>query len=68
MLTARGDAFRQLVPRLLRLLASKEGQSPNWFELGDLILNQGRDEQAAETIRRKIACNFFSAEAKKPKN
>jgi hypothetical protein len=26
---------------LLRLLASKEGQSPNWFDLGDLILNQG---------------------------
>ncbi|MEF8710513.1 MAG: type I-E CRISPR-associated protein Cse2/CasB [Candidatus Accumulibacter propinquus] len=68
LLTARGDAFRQLVPRLLRLLASKEGQSPNWFELGDLILNQGRDEQAAEAIRLRIAGNFFSAEAKKPKH
>lgn len=68
LLTARGDAFRQLVPRLLRLLASKEGQAPNWFDLGDLILNQGRDEQAAETIRLRIASSFFSAEAKKPKH
>lgn len=68
LLTARGDAFRQLVPRLLRLLASKEGQSPNWFDLGNLILNQGRDEQAAETIRLRIAGSFFSAEAKKPKH
>ncbi|WP_291993613.1 type I-E CRISPR-associated protein Cse2/CasB [Candidatus Accumulibacter sp. ACC003] len=68
LLTARGDAFRQLVPRLLRLLASKEGQAPNWFDLGGLILNQGRDEQAAETIRLRIAGSFFSAEAKKPKH
>ncbi|MCB1968623.1 MAG: type I-E CRISPR-associated protein Cse2/CasB [Candidatus Accumulibacter sp.] len=68
LLTARGDAFRQLVPRLLRLLASKEGQAPNWFDLGALILNQGRDEQAAETIRLRIAGSFFSAEAKKPKH
>jgi len=68
LLTARGDAFRQLVPRLLRLLASKEGQAPNWFDLGGLILNQGRDEQAAEAIRLRIAGSFFSAEAKKPKH
>ena len=68
LLTARGDAFRQLVPRLLRLLASKEGQAPNWVDLGDLILNQGRDEPAAETVRLRIAGSFFSAEAKKPKH
>ncbi len=68
LLTARGDAFRQLVPRLLRLLASKEGQAPNWFDLGNLILNQGRDEQAAEAIRLRIAGSFFTAEAKKPKH
>lgn len=67
LLTARGDAFRQLVPRMLRLMASKE-MAPNWFEFGDLILNQDRDEKAAEKIRLRIAGSFFSAETKKPKH
>lgn len=67
LLTARDDAFRQLLPRLLRLLASK-GKAPNWLDLGGLILNQGRDEEAAEAIRLKIAGRFFSAEAKKTKH
>lgn len=67
LLTARGDAFRQLLPRLLRLLASK-GVKPNWHELGGLILNQERDEERAEDIRLKIAGRFFSAEAKKQKH
>ncbi|KXW57428.1 CRISPR-associated protein Cse2 (CRISPR_cse2) [Ferrovum myxofaciens] len=67
LLTARGDAFRQLLPRLLRLIASK-GVAPNWHEFGGLILNQERDEEKAEDIRLKIAGRFFSAEAKKPKH
>lgn len=67
LLTARGDAFRQLLPRLLRLLASK-GKAPNWFDLGDLVLHQGRDEEAAEATRLRIAGSYFSAEAKKPKH
>lgn len=67
LLTSRDDAFRQLLPRLLRLLASK-GQAANWLDLGGLILNQGRDEEAAEAIRLKIAGRFFSAEAKKTKH
>lgn len=64
LLTSRGDAFRQLLPRLLRLIASK-GIAPNWHELGGLILNQERDDEKAEEIRLKIAGRFFSAEAKK---
>jgi len=67
LLTSRGDAFRQLLPRLLRLIASK-GIAPNWKELGGLILNQERDEEKAEDIRLKIAGQFFSAEGKKPKH
>ena len=67
LLTSRGDAFRQLLPHLLRLIASK-GVAPNWHELGGLILNQERDEEKAEDIRLKIAGQFFSAEAKKPKH
>jgi CRISPR system Cascade subunit CasB len=64
LLTSRGDAFRQLLPRLLRLIASK-GVALNWKELGGLILNQERDEEKAEDFRIKIAGSFFSAEAKK---
>lgn len=64
LLTSRGDAFRQILPRLLRLLASK-GVAVNWYELGGLILNQARDEEKAEAIRLKIAGRFFAAEAKK---
>jgi CRISPR system Cascade subunit CasB len=67
LLTARGDAFRQLLPRVLRLLASK-GVAPNWHELGGLILNQERNEEKAESIRLKIAGRYFSAEAKKAKH
>ncbi|WP_297485267.1 type I-E CRISPR-associated protein Cse2/CasB [Ferrovum sp.] len=67
LLTSRGDAFRQLLPRLLRLIASK-GIAPNWHELGGLILNQERDEEKAEDIRLKIAGRFFSSEANKPKH
>ncbi|WP_039960592.1 type I-E CRISPR-associated protein Cse2/CasB [endosymbiont of Riftia pachyptila] len=63
LLTARGDAFRQLLPRLLRLLASKE-VAANWYEFGRLILQEGKDEQKAEEIRMKIASHYFSAEAK----
>ena len=70
LLTARGDAFRQLLPSLLRLIASKKhlGIAPNWHELGELILSQEREEEKAEDIRLKIAGQFFSAEAKKLKH
>jgi CRISPR system Cascade subunit CasB len=67
LLTARGEAFRPLIPRLLRLLAAK-GVAPNWWELGELILHEGRDEERAESIRLKIAGRYFSAEAKKTKH
>lgn len=63
LLTARGDAFRQLVPRLLRLLASKD-VAPNWYQLGGLILTEGRDEEKAEAIRMRIAGRYFSAVAR----
>lgn len=68
LLTARGEAFRQLVPRVLRLLASK-GVQPNWFELGELILKEASieaDDQAeAERLRLNIAGSYFSSLAAK---
>ncbi|HRD99203.1 MAG TPA: type I-E CRISPR-associated protein Cse2/CasB, partial [Rubrivivax sp.] len=64
LLTARGDAFRQLLPSLLRLLASK-GVRPNWFELGELILKESGPAagaaERAEALRLRIAGPYFSA-------
>lgn len=67
LLTSRGDAFTQLLPRVLRLLASK-GVAPNWRELGDLVLkessNQRKHQVDAEAIRLRIAGPYFSALAR----
>lgn len=67
LLTSRGDAFTQSLPRVLRLLASK-GVAPNWRELGELVLNEGgtqRGQQVkAEEIRLRIAGPYFSALAR----
>lgn len=64
LLTSQGDTFTQLLPRVLRLLASK-GVAPNWRELGELVLkedsSQRNDKQKAEEIRLKIAGPYFSA-------
>ena len=64
LLNARDDAFRQLLPRLLRLMASKT-VAPNWFDLAELVKQQDSDDDAAEAIRLRIASYFFAAEAKK---
>lgn len=67
LLTSRGDAFVQIVPRLLRLMASK-GVQPNWHELGGLILKEQSSEADAqgdaETLRLRIAGAYFSAQAR----
>jgi len=67
LLTSRGDAFTQLLPRVLRLMASK-GVAPNWCELGELVLKEGsslRSSQAeAEEIRLQIAGPYFSSLAR----
>lgn len=67
LLTARGDAFMQLLPRVLRLLASKNTQ-PNWRELGPLVLKEHSTEpeavQRLEEIRLGIARNYFAGQAK----
>lgn len=67
LLTSRGDAFIQLLPRVLRLMASKS-VAPNWRELGELVLKESsslRSHQAdAEEIRLQIAGPYFSALAR----
>ena len=70
LLTARGDAFTQLLPRVLRLLASQSVR-PNWKELGTLVLKEGSQEpedvQQAEHIRLRIAGAYFSAQSQDKK-
>lgn len=68
LLTARGDAFIQLLPRILRLLASKNVR-PNWHDLGPLVLKESSTEnddiERSEEIRLRIAGAYFSELAKK---
>jgi CRISPR system Cascade subunit CasB len=63
LLTARDDAFRQQVPRLLRLMASR-GVAPNWLEFGALIFATGRDEARAEALRLRIAGQYYAAQSR----
>ena len=67
LLTSRGDAFTQLLPRILRLLAGK-GVAPNWSELGELVLiessSQRHHKSKAEDIRLLIAGSYFSTLAR----
>lgn len=69
LLTARGDAFVQGLPRVLRLLASKSVQ-PNWRELGALVLTQEHADPerraAAEATRLAIAGAYFSEVSRNP--
>jgi CRISPR system Cascade subunit CasB len=63
LLVSREDAFLQIVPRLLRLLASKQVK-PNWYTLSELIHKndaQGQAHEAAEALRLRIAGDYFSA-------
>lgn len=67
LLVSRGDAFLQIVPRLLRLLASKQVQ-PNWYDLSKLIhkndAKNTTEQEEAEVLRLRIAGDFFSAIAR----
>lgn len=67
LLVSRDDAFIQIVPRLLRLLASKQVK-PNWYELSELILKNDAtdpvDQQKAEDRRLRVAGDYFGALAR----
>lgn len=60
LLVSKGDAFRQQVPRLFRLMASR-GCAPNWRELGMLILRVEQKDDRAERLRLRIAGDYYSA-------
>lgn len=67
LLVSRGDAFLQIVPRLLRLLASKKVQ-PNWYTMSELIRKndsqEAPEQEEAEALRLRIAGDYFSAIAR----
>jgi CRISPR system Cascade subunit CasB len=63
LLCASGPAFREQIPRLARFLAAK-GQRLNWEPIARLVLCEGRDEQAAEEIRLRLAAQYYAARAK----
>lgn len=64
LLVSRDEAFLQIVPRLLRLLASKQ-TPPNWHELSELIFwddTTDPDKHAkAEDRRRRVAGDYIAA-------
>ncbi|WP_144636433.1 type I-E CRISPR-associated protein Cse2/CasB [Bordetella genomosp. 13] len=70
LLVARGEALFQLLPRVLRLLASKSVQ-PNWHELGPLIGASDADSQDSrmthDSSRRRIAGDYYSTVARSAK-
>jgi CRISPR system Cascade subunit CasB len=66
LLSARGPAFREQVPRLARFLAARH-QSLDWLPLARLILYEELNREAAEDIRLRIASQYYSARAKAEK-
>jgi CRISPR system Cascade subunit CasB len=70
LLVSRGDAFLQIVPRLLRLLASKQVQ-PNWYTFSELIRHNDTknttEQEKVEDLRLRTAGDYFSGIARTAK-
>ena len=63
LLTARGPMLRSLLVRVFRMLAAA-GQTFDWYQMADLILNDCRDEQRADRVRRRIAREYYRADGR----
>ncbi len=61
LLTARGSMLRTLLARMFRMIAAAD-QPFNWYQMAQLILNEGHNEERAEAVRRNIARNYYRAE------
>ena len=59
LLTARGPMLRTLLARLFRMMAAA-GQSFDWYQMAQLILN----EERADAVRRNIARDYYWAESR----
>ena len=61
LMTARDGIFRALLSRMFRMMASA-GQSFDWYQMAQLILAEGYDEERAERMRRILARDYYWAE------
>ena len=61
LLTARGPMLRTLLSRMFRMMAAAN-QGFDWYQMAQLILSDGFDEQRADRIRRNIARDYYWAE------
>ena len=63
LLTARGPMLRTLLVRVFRMMAAA-GQHFDWYQMTQLILNDGHDEKRADSVRRNIAREYYRAESR----
>lgn len=61
LLTARDVMLRTLLARMFRMMAAVN-QSFDWYQMAQLILNDGHDEERSNRIRRNIARDYYWAE------
>ena len=61
LLTARGDTFRALLPRMFRIMSAAH-VSFNWREMARLILSEECDAAGAEQGRRRLARDYYREE------
>ena len=62
LLAARGPLLRTLMRRTFRMLVGTE-HAIYWLQVARLILNDGYNEDEAETVRREIASDYYRAMA-----
>ena len=60
LLTARGNMLRTLLSRMFRMMAAAN-QGFDWYQMAQLILSDGFDEQGADGVRRNIARDYYWA-------
>lgn len=60
LLSARGSAFRSQVTLLARFVRGR-GSAMDWRDLGELVLVEERLEARADTLRLRLAREFYRA-------
>jgi CRISPR type I-E-associated protein CasB/Cse2 len=60
LLASHGDGFRDQLLLVARYLHSKD-TSLNWYELGELTLTDGINEERADTLRLRLARDYYRA-------
>ena len=58
LLASHGDGFRDQLLLVARYLHSKDA-SPGWSELGELTLTDELNEERADTLRLRLARDYY---------